>query len=190
MIVLFIDRQLLIRHIPRCDFLPLKEIISTFLKTMCGKYCCFFLSTNNIRICTSLPMNQRQNDNTVDEPQHSMAAHILNLRALEKKMIFFVRKTKKNTLQHLAANQTLSVWRKRPHQLRATVQLNDQDYHHRIKNELYTPLSTARPVLPSGTVLVPVPQRGPGDLATEDFVSINNFIACQTFFRVKNSTAN
>lgn len=29
-IVLLIDRQFLIRHIPRCDFLPLKEMISTF----------------------------------------------------------------------------------------------------------------------------------------------------------------
>lgn len=28
---------------------------------------------------------------------------------------------------------TKDFWRKRPHQLRATVQLHDQDYHNRIK---------------------------------------------------------
>lgn len=87
---------------------------------------------------------------------------------------------------------TKDVWS----QLRATVQLNDQDYHNRIKKILIYTFEYLYAVFsPSGTVLVPVPlggltRRGPGDLASEDFVSRNTFIACQTFFHVVNLIAN
>lgn len=185
-------------------------MISTFLKTKCVAK--KNLKSTNIRICTSLTLNQRQNANTVDKPQYSTAVHILNLRALEKNMIFS-EKTKQNTVQHLspcAANQNLSVtWSRALVSNHMSLQKISGGNVHisskqpcnsttriittELKNSyihLWVPYAV---FLPSGTVVVPVPlgtrpcgcsRGGPADLATKDFVSINNFITCQTFFHV------
>lgn len=123
-IVLIIDRQILIRHIPQCWFPSSKEMISTFLYEKKCHQCTATSMTkvpkNNKTICTSLFWHWikgkllnilcavTQNCKAIltlstKSLQYLMAVHILNLRALEKQYKWFSVKTKHNTLQHLSS---------------------------------------------------------------------------------------